>query len=130
VPKAIGPFTVKLPTLSVHDAVEGLLGRRAIDKTYEGPLSGTGRGEMLMAGTATPGSAGYVALERFEGSLDGRAGGFHLQHFGLMNRGQGSLRVEIIPDSGTGELTGLTGSMQIHIAPGGAHSYELDYAVP
>jgi hypothetical protein len=70
---------------------------------------------------------GYVAIERVDGAIDGRKGAFCLQHYGLMSRGEGSLKVEVIPDSGTNELVGLSGEMKIHIAPGGGHSYEFDY---
>lgn len=129
-PVVTGPFQVKLPSLDVHDAVAGHVGRRALEKTYEGSLAAIGRGEMLAAGTTTTGSAGYVAIERVEGELEGRKGAFHLQHFGLMNRGEGSLKIEVIPDSGAGELAGLSGEMKIHIAPGGAHAYEFDYRLP
>ena len=122
-----GPFDVKRAVHGVHEAAEGLLGRHALDKAYHGALSAAGIGEMLSAGTATPGSAGYVAIEKVTGTLDGRAGSFYLLHRGIMTRGQGSLTIEVIPDSGTDELTGLTGTMRIDIAEGGKHSYVFDY---
>ncbi len=85
---------------------------------------------MLSAGTTTPGSAGYVAIEKVTGRLGGRAGSFYLMHYGVMTRGAGSLRIEVIPDSGVNDLVGLTGSMAITIAAGGVHSYIFDYALP
>jgi hypothetical protein len=97
---ARGPFSVKLTTESVHAGAEAVVGRRAIAKTYEGDLAATAIGEMLMAGAAVAGSAGYVAIERVEGTLGGRPGSFHLQHFGLLRRGEGALTVKVIPDSG------------------------------
>jgi hypothetical protein len=127
---ARGPFRVKLTPEPVHAGAEAVLGRRAIAKTYEGDLAATAIGEMLMAGGAVAGSAGYVAIERVEGALGGRAGSFHLQHFGLMTRGDGALKVKVIPDSGTGELAGLTGDLTISIEPGGAHFYEFNYDLP
>lgn len=122
-----GGFDVKRSAEPVHAAGEGLLGRHALDKTYHGDLSGTGIGEMLSAGTTTPGSAGYVAIEKVTGRLGGRTGSFYLMHYGVMTRGDGSLRIEVIPDSGANDLVGLTGTMQIKIAAGGVHSYVFDY---
>ncbi|MDQ3282696.1 MAG: DUF3224 domain-containing protein, partial [Acidobacteriota bacterium] len=75
------------------------------------------------------GSAGYVAIERVTGTLHGRTGSFAMQHFGTMNRGEPSLNITIIPDSGTDQLTGISGRMNIIIAEG-KHSYELDYTLP
>jgi hypothetical protein len=125
-PRAEGPFDVKRSPEAVHAAAEGLLGRHGLDKRYHGALDALGIGEMLSAGTATPGSAGYVAIEKVTGSLDGRAGSFYLQHSGTLTRGQGSLVIHVIPDSGTDDLTGLSGTMQIVIADG-KHSYIFDY---
>lgn len=68
-------------------------------------------------------------MERVTGTLDGKNGSFALQHFGTMNRGKQHLRIEIVPDSGTGELTGISGTMDIIIEKG-AHFYVLDYALP
>lgn len=84
---------------------------------------------MMAAGGTVPGSAGYVAIERVEGELDGRKGAFYLQHSGIMNRGEGSLKIQVIPDSGTGDLVGLTGEMKIINAPGGAHFYEFKWEI-
>ena len=80
---------------------------------------------MLSAGGAVQGSAGYVAIERVTGTLHGRSGSFTLQHFATMTRGEPSLNIIVVPDSGSGELAGLRGTMKIVIAEGGAHSYEL-----
>ena len=81
---------------------------------------------MLAAFTGVPGSAGYVAIEHFTGSVDGKSGSFVLQHSGVMNKGDGQLTVVIVPDSGTGELAGISGTMQIDNDEG-KHSYVLDY---
>jgi hypothetical protein len=83
---------------------------------------------MLSVGTKVKGSAGYVALEQVTGTLNGREGAFALQHSGTMDRGAPQLSVTVVPDSGTGQLTRLTGSMRIIIADG-KHSYEFDYAI-
>jgi hypothetical protein len=123
--QASGTFTVKM---TPQECGEATLGRMALDKRFEGGLDATSRGEMLAAGTAVKSSAGYVALERVTGSLDGRAGTFVLQHTGTMNRGTPSLSITVVPDSGTGDLTGLSGAMTIEIA-GGVHSYVFTYAL-
>jgi flagellar basal body rod protein FlgG len=125
-PRAEGLFDVKRVPEAVHDKAEGLLARHTLDKHYRGALDATGIGEMLSAGTQTPGSAGYVAIEKVAGTLDGRTGSFYLQHSGTLTRGQGSLVIHVIPDSGAGDLTGLSGTMQIVIADG-KHSYIFDY---
>src|SRR4030095_3687142 len=103
---AKGTFEVKL-TPQEDKSGEGLVGQMTIDKQFHGDIEGTSKGLMIMAGTSVPGSAGYVALERVEASVNGRDGTFYLQHSGIMNRGEGTLTVVVIPDSGTNQLTGL-----------------------
>jgi Protein of unknown function (DUF3224) len=128
--KVRGTFAVKVTPLPTYDAAEGgLLGRLSIDKQFQGDLQATSKGEMLSAGTQVKGSAGYVAIERVTGTLGGRSGTFVLQHSGVMNRGEPHLTINVVPDSGTGELEGLTGSMTIEIT-GGTHSYEFEYTLP
>lgn len=128
--RATGSFDVKLPTQTLsHSAGGELLGRRGIDKVFHGDLDGTSQGEMLYAMTATQGSAGYVAIEYVTGTLHGRRGSFALQHSSTMTRGEPRQSVTVVPDSGTGELAGLTGSMTIIIEPGGKHRYEFDYTL-
>ncbi|MGY3264059.1 DUF3224 domain-containing protein [Lysobacter sp. HA35] len=100
-----------------------------IDKTFEGPLRATSVVHMLAVGTEVDGSAGYVAVERIEGILDGRSGHFAVMHFGMMHRGSPSLRIEVVPDSGDDELEGIRGTMTIDIT-GGEHFYTFDYTLP
>jgi hypothetical protein len=123
--RASGTFAVQLKPQD--DGPETVLGRMTIDKQFQGDLVATSKGQMLMAGTSVEGSAGYVAIEKVEGTLGGRSGSFFLQHSGTMTRGVGDLTINVIPDSGTGELVGLSGRMNIIIAADGAHSYEFDY---
>jgi uncharacterized protein DUF3224 len=128
---ATGPFEVKItpqkPDTQIARAAN--LGRLTIDKRYHGDLEAIAKGEMLAAQTEVKGSAGYVALERVTGKLQGRSGSFVLQHHGTMNRGTAELAVTVVPDSGAGELRGLSGKMRILIAPDGAHSYEFDFKI-
>lgn len=122
-----GPFEVKLTPQTNAEA--SAWGRMRLDKTFHGDLAGASTGEMLAVRTDTQGSAGYVALEKVEASLGGRKGSFFLQHSGLMDRGAPSLTVTVVPDSGTGELAGLKGTMSIDIA-NGQHYYEFTYSLP
>jgi len=113
----------------VEEPGAALLGRSSLDKRYHGELEATSRGEMLSALTGTKGSAGYVAIERAVGTLAGRRGSFALQHFGVMARGAQRLTIEVVPDSGTDELSGLGGTMTIEITDG-KHFYHFDYTLP
>ncbi len=123
-----GTFDVQLTPHPVHDAAAGTtLGRMALDKRFHGELDATSRGEMLAARSATPGSAGYVALEQVSGTLQGRSGSFVLQHSGTMDRGAPQLSVTVVPDSATDELLGLKGRMAIRIEDG-KHFYDFDFS--
>jgi predicted flavoprotein YhiN len=123
-PHASGTFEVKLtPQESAN------IGRMSIDKQFHGDLEATSKGEMLSVMTDVKGSAGYVALERVTGTLHGKSGSFVLQHSGTMTRGEPQLSVTVVPDSGTGELTGLAGALTIKIVEK-QHFYEFDYTLP
>jgi len=126
---AKGTFDVKVALMAEDKAEGSTLGRYSLDKQYHGDLEATAKGEMLTAGTSVKGSAGYVAMERITGTLAGRKGSFMLQHTGTMNRGTPTLTVSVVPDSGTDELAGLTGTLTIIIADG-KHSYSLEYSLP
>ena len=102
------------------------VGRYSLEKQFHGDLEGTGKGEMLAMGTAVEGSAGYVAIEVVTGTLNGRKGSFALQHSGTMTRGAAELSVTVVPDSGTDELAGLAGKLEIKIADG-KHFYDLAF---
>ena len=127
--RAQGTFEVQLTPQEPGDqGGDATLGRLTIDKQFHGDLEATSRGEMLTAGTAVEGSAGYVAMELVSGTLHGRRGSFVLQHSGTMSRGAPSLTVTVVPDSGTGDLVGLAGSMAIMIADG-KHEYDFAYTL-
>ena len=126
-PRVTGPFDVNLKPLDAYaGSAAPQLGRMAIDKQYRGDLEGTAKGEMLTAGTDVKDSAAYVAIERFTGTLAGQRGGFSLHHLGIMDRGAPSLSIAIVPDSGTDELAGISGTMTIEIKDR-QHLYMLDY---
>jgi hypothetical protein len=127
--RARGTFEVKLALLATYNQAEGsLLGRMSIDKRFHGDLEASSQGEMLSAGTVTKGSAGYVAIERVGGTLQGREGTFVLQHSATMTRGVPQLSITVVPDSGTDGLAGLSGRMTIEIAEGN-HSYDFEYTI-
>jgi hypothetical protein len=127
---ATGPFDVKLAPQGDPDKADGsILARYSLDKQYHGDLDATAIGIMLTAGTDVKGSAGYVAIERVTGKLNGRAGSFVLQHSGTLTRGAPEQSITVVPDSGTGQLTGLAGKLTV-IIDAGKHSYSFDYTLP
>ena len=127
VPIARGEFSVKLESLASHvTAADAGIARRSIDKRFEGDLEGTSQGEMLSAMGVVQGSAGYVAIERVTGTLHGRSGAFTLQHNATMTRGAPYLNIIVVPDSGSGALAGLRGTLAITIE-GGKHFYAFEY---
>ncbi len=125
--QAKGEFEVTL-TPQDDKAIDSPLGRMAIDKQFHGDLEATSKGQMLAVMTAVQGSGVYVAIEKVTGTLQGRKGSFFLHHTGVMERGASQLNVTVAPDSGTEELEGLSGKMQIIIADG-KHSYEFEYSI-
>ena len=127
--KANGTFAVHLNPQPADEYFDGTtLGRRSIDKQFKGDLEGTSKGQMMSAVTAVKGSAGYVAIEKVSGILQGRTGTFILQHNSSMNKGVPQQSITVVPDSGTEELSGLSGSMIISIVDG-QHRYEFEYTL-
>ncbi|MGE0815813.1 MAG: DUF3224 domain-containing protein [Vicinamibacterales bacterium] len=129
--RAAGTFDVRIGQQPADGHADGsTLGRMTLDKTYHGDLEGTAVGQMLTGMSPTEKTSGaYVAVERVTGTLAGRTGSFLLYHVGVMDRGAQRLTVTVVPDSGTGELTGLAGTLTIDIR-GKEHAYVLDYALP
>ena len=127
---AKGTFTVEMKPQAEPNTAEGVtLGRMSLDKRFEGDLVATGKGEMLTALTPTKGSAGYVAIERVTGTLQGRSGSFVFQHSGTMDQGAQRLSITVVPGSGTGALAGISGAFKINITEG-KHFYEFEYSLP
>jgi len=128
---ASGTFEVKLtPQKADNKEAEGAnIGRMSIDKHFHGDLEGTSQGEMLSSMSEVQGSGAYVAIERVSGTLHGRSGTFVFLHGGTMTRGEPKLNVSVVPDSGAGQLVGLSGTMMIKITEG-KHFYEFDYRLP
>jgi Protein of unknown function (DUF3224) len=127
---AKGTFEVKMAPQPAQEGVgDASIGRMALDKQYSGELEATAKGQMLAIRSPVEGSAGYVALERISGVLHGRRGEFALQHNGTMTRGVPQLTVTVVPDSGTGELLGLAGTLTI-TQTDGKHFYDIEYTLP
>jgi hypothetical protein len=127
--RAAGSFDVKVtpqkPDTQIARAAN--LSRLTIDKRFHGDLEGISKGEMLATQSDVPGSAGYVAMERVTGKLNGRSGSFVLQHSATMTRGTAASTIVVVPDSGSGELRGISGRMTITVAADGGHTYELEF---
>ena len=126
-PTARGSFEVNIepePPFLEQDGVS--LSRNNVSKRFSGEMAGDSRAQMTAAYTATPGSAGYVAIEHFSGSVHGKEGSLTFQHNGIMDRGEAKLAVTVVPDSGTGELEGVSGTMELNNDEGG-HTYVFEY---
>ncbi|MFA3791070.1 DUF3224 domain-containing protein [Aliiglaciecola sp. SL4] len=124
--KVKGEFEVNMQP---QTDVDFSMGRMTLDKSYHGKLEGKSKGQMLSHMTEVKGSAGYVAMETFTGTLEGKTGGFVLLHKGVMNKSEQSLEITVVPDSGSGDLTGIVGTMDIEIEDG-QHFYVFDYKLP
>jgi len=124
---ATGTFEVKM-TPQDDKSNDKTLGRMTVEKQWQGDLEGTSKGQMLSGGDVSTGSAGYVAIEKFSGTLKGRKGSFILQHSGTMTKGVGQLTVTVVPDSGTDELAGISGKLTIKIESG-KHFYDFEYSL-
>jgi len=127
---AKGTFEVTITPQPHQDGVgDAAVGRMALAKIFAGEFSGTGNGQMLAYRSSVPGSAGYVAMEKVQGVMNGRTGSFIMQHNGTMNRGEPQLTISIVADSGTDGLAGIAGEMLLNIDQG-KHYYEFRYTLP
>jgi hypothetical protein len=126
--QARGTFDVKVVPQPQDDPAGGPFGRLFLDKRFHGDLEGTSKGQMLASGPGSDGSGAYVALELVTGTLGGRSGTFVLQHTGTLQKNVPTLTVRVVPDSGTGQLAGMSGTMTI-VIEGGKHSYDFEYVL-
>ncbi|HUQ05596.1 MAG TPA: DUF3224 domain-containing protein [Kofleriaceae bacterium] len=127
--KAHGTFEITMSAEPPYDVEGGVtLSRVSFEKVFSGGFAGTSKVHMLAARTPEEGSAGYVALERLTGALDGRRGGFVVMHLGVMDAGKTSLTLSIVPGSGTEELRGIAGRMTIEVVEG-KHQYAVEYTL-
>ncbi len=126
---AKGTFAVKMAPAAQTSTGGVALARMTVTKAFSGDMAATAEGEMLTAAGAVPESAAYVLIERVTGSIDGKAGSFAFMHHATMDRGKPDQHITIVPDSGSGALTGITGAMTMRIEAG-VHHYDLAYALP
>lgn len=124
---ATGTFEVKL-TPQDDKSEDTSLGRMTIEKQWQGDMTGASKGQMLTGGDLKTGSAGYVAMEKFTGSLKDKQGSFILQHTATMTKGKGDLTITVVPDSGTDQLQGISGKLTIKIE-NGKHFYDFEYSL-
>jgi len=122
---ANGTFEVKL-TPQDDKTEDKSMGRMTLEKQWQGEVQGTSTGQMLTGGDVKTGSAGYVAMEKFTGSVKGRKGTLIFQHSATMTSGKGDLMITVVPGSGTEELKGIAGKVTIKIE-NGKHFYDFEY---
>jgi hypothetical protein len=131
--QATGTFEVKVaPAEPTEFEKTNALVRYTLEKVWHGGFEGTSRGEML-SGDAPTGAMAYVALERMNGTLAGKTGTFVFTHQASMMKGNaksGVMQIAIVPNSGTGELAGIAGSLTINIDATDKHSWVLEYTLP
>lgn len=123
---ATGSFEV---TMAPQPGTGDAIARMTMAKVFAGGLTAWSNGVFLSAGDPASGSAGYVAIERIDGTLEGYAGSFVALQLGTMAGGKPDLRMVVAPGSGTGALAGLTGTMTIRM-DAGQHFYTIDYDLP
>jgi hypothetical protein len=127
---AKGTFDVNVQPLPADEKVPGLtVARFAWNKQWKGDFEGSSKGEMMASNSGDQGSGGYVAIEQVTGKLGNRAGSFTVVHKGTMKGGSFELAIDVVPDSATGQLAGLSGRVTIVIADG-KHSYDIEYTLP
>ena len=76
------------------------------------------------------GTASFSGFEKVVGSLGGRTGSFVLRHSGSYDGEKATAGYEVVPGSGTDELTGLSGTGGFSAGHAEEHEMTLDYALP
>lgn len=132
--QAKGTFDVKMGPADLSEfEKKAELGRYTIDKVWHGDFEGTSLGEMVSASESTTGAMAYVAMEKMNGKLAGKVGTFLLMHQATMRKSapkSAVMKIVIVPQSGTGDLQGIQGTLTIEIDATGKHSWTLDYELP
>jgi Protein of unknown function (DUF3224) len=128
--QAKGTFEVQVtndPPVYADDAIA--IGRHTVTKQFAGDLVGDSVVYMTSAGRPGSTSGVYVAIERVSGVIGGKRGTFALHHVGVRSPAGQKLTIEIVPDSGAGELAGISGTLIIDIVEK-QHHYTLSYQLP
>jgi hypothetical protein len=125
---AEGTFTVKAwdekPYQETGDGTKMTKATMTFD--FGGDVSGEGVSETVMYYRAD-GTAVYTGLQRMVGQLAGRDGTFVLQADGSYTDGTATTRWAVVAGSGTGALTGLSGTGEAVAAAGPGGTFTLDY---
>lgn len=126
--RANSTFEIKSWDEKPYDEFENgrKLTRAGVKRMYHGDIEGESSTEYLMA-YAADGSASFVGMERVVGKLGGRAGSFVLQHSGTFTGGVASASWLVVPGSGTGGLSGLSGEGKSSISHAEQYAMALDY---
>jgi hypothetical protein len=128
---ATGTFKVTVKPAEVSEIGKAAgLGRMTIDKVWSGDIEGASKGEMTTSAVGT--TMAYVALETMNVKVNGKSGTFVFSHKATMDSTDpksGVMEVSVLPNTGTGELKSLEGSLQITMDKSG-HSYDFSYTLP
>ncbi|PUA82187.1 DUF3224 domain-containing protein [Nocardioides currus] len=131
-----GTFTVRsfVPTdvTPQPEITTGLpVGVATMEKVFAGGVTGRAATLFTAAFDQATGVGTYVAMESFEGALDGHEGCFNFVHSATTT---GTDRLApfftIVPASGTGALKGITGSGGLDVDDDGTHRISFDYELP
>ncbi|NNF05372.1 MAG: DUF3224 domain-containing protein [Candidatus Eisenbacteria bacterium] len=116
-----------------YDDAGPALSQTLVKKIFRGELKADSEAKLLMcqADASNPkAGAGYVASEKVVGTLGGKEGSFVMQHWGVMGADNPPVaKGHIIPESGTGELQGISGTVEFSADSEGAHELVLDYTL-
>jgi hypothetical protein len=127
---ARGSFTVTGGMEDPYDELEGgiKLTHASGNQSFSGDIDGEGAVHWLMLYRADK-TAHFVGLQRITGSIGGGSGSFVAAAEGDHDGTGSTITFSIVPNSGTGELTGITGDGTL-VAKGGPNgTYELDYTL-
>lgn len=113
------------------DVATGLpVGVATMEKRFEGAAVGRSATVFTSAYDQASGVGTYLAMESFEGSLDGQAGAFNFVHSATTSGADRSAELFlIVPSSGTGLLAGISGTGGISIETDGTHRIWFDYEI-
>jgi Protein of unknown function (DUF3224) len=126
---ATAPFTNDGYDEQPYGEAEGAeLSRVQISRTFSGDLQGSSTGEIMIA--KSEGGGGYIGHDLISGTLAGKSGSFVFQHTGLMGPDGINNTGTIVPGTGTGELTGITGEGTMLADEEGNHTLTLEYELP
>ena len=118
--------TSVVPTLDITTGVD--VGVSTMEKTYTGAVEGRSATLFTSAYDAAAGVGTYVAMESFDGSLNGAQGTFNFVHSATTGGTDRSAEhFVIVPSSGTGALSGIRGSGGLAVDSDGTHRTWFDY---